>query len=75
MGLYELSWLPYFLTDQTDASLYRSLGPVPLPLAVLPVLGFWLLAIYEVHLLLLGAVVVLGVGHVGIHWQHARHLR
>jgi hypothetical protein len=39
------------------------------------VLGVLLLAVYEVHLVLLGAVVVLGVGHVGIHWNHARGLR
>jgi hypothetical protein len=74
MLLYEISWLRYFRTDRTAADLYRSLGPVPLPLAVLPVLGFMLLAFYEVHVLLLGAVTVLGVGHVGIHWQHARRL-
>jgi hypothetical protein len=75
MILYELSWLRYFRSDRTAASLYRSLGPVPLPLAVLPVLGFLLLAVFEVHLPLLGAVVVLGIGHVGIHWNHARRLR
>jgi hypothetical protein len=75
MILYELSWLRYFRSDRTSASLYRSLGPVPLPLAVLPVMGFLLLAVYEVHLPLLGAVVVLGFGQVGIHWNHARRLR
>ncbi|MEI9938578.1 MAG: hypothetical protein WDO69_15280 [Pseudomonadota bacterium] len=75
MVLYELSWLRYFRTDRTARTLYRSLGPVPLPLAVLPVLGFLLLAVYEVHPLLLAAVVVLGVGHVSIHSQHARSLR
>jgi hypothetical protein len=75
MILYELSWLRYFRTDRTAARLYRPLGPVPLPLAVLPVLGFLLLAIYEKHVFMLGAVVVLGVGHIGIHWQHARRLR
>ena len=67
MVLYEVSWLRYFRTDRTDASLYRSLGPVPLPLAILPVVGLLLLAVYELHLLLVGTVVVLGVGHVGVH--------
>jgi len=75
MVLYELSWLRYFRTDRSVADLYRSLGPVPLPLALLPVLGFLLLALYEVHVVLLGAVVILGVGHIGIHRQHARRLR
>ena len=75
MFLYELSWLRYFQTDGSVANLYRSLGPVPLPLALLPVLGFLLLALYEVHVVLLGAVVVLGVGHIGIHGQHASRLR
>ncbi|HXX69101.1 MAG TPA: hypothetical protein VEK07_18080 [Polyangiaceae bacterium] len=72
--LYELSWLRYFRTDRSVASFYRSLGPVPLPLALLPVLSILLLALYEVHVVLRGAVVVLGVGHVGIHRQRARRL-
>ncbi|MGA7121564.1 MAG: hypothetical protein WBY94_15775 [Polyangiaceae bacterium] len=38
-------------------------------------LGLFLLAVYEVHLPLLAAVVVLSVGHFGIHWNHARRLR
>jgi hypothetical protein len=75
MVFYEFSWLRYFRSERTDARLYRSLGPVPLPLAILPVMGFLLLAIYEVHAVLVAAVIVLGVGHVGIHRQHARRLR
>lgn len=70
MVIYELSWLRYFRTDRTDrtdSTLYRSLGPVPLPLATLPVTAFLLLALYEVHIVLFAAVVVLGIGHVGIH--------
>lgn len=74
MFLYELSWLRYFRTDRSVARLYRSLGPVPLPLALLPVLSILLLALYEVHVVLLGAVVVLGVGHLGIQRQHAKRL-
>ena len=75
MFFYEIAWLRYFRTDRTTANLYRRLGPIPLPLAVLPVLGFALLALYQVHVILLGSVLVLGIGHVGIHWQHAKRLR
>lgn len=74
MALYELSWLRYFRTDRSEASLYRGFGPVPLPLATLPVMGFLLLALYEIHVVLFAAVIVLGVGHIGIHGQHARRL-
>lgn len=70
MALYELGWLRYFQSDRSAASLHRSFGPIPLPLAVLPVLGFLLLGVYELNVPLLAAVLVLAVGHIGIHWRH-----
>jgi hypothetical protein len=75
MALYELSWLRYFGGAETTVNLYRSLGPIPMPLATLPVLGFILLALYEVHPYLLAGVLILGVGHIGVHGQHARQRR
>ncbi len=72
IGLYELAWVRYFRSPRTTFDLYRPWGPIPLPLAILPVLGFALLALYELHVALLTCVTILGVGHIGIHWQHQK---
>ena len=39
-------------------------------LFTLPVMAFALLAVYAKNLLLLIAVMILAVGHIGIHYQH-----
>ena len=75
MALYEISWIRYFLGRRTVRNLYRSLWVIPIPLATLPVLAFLLLAIYQNNILLILSVVVLGIGHVGIHLQHRKQMR
>lgn len=69
---YLLCWGRYFLGSHTSADFYRPFLGVPLPLAVLPVTAFLLLAVYGKVLWLFIAAVILGVGHIGItaqHWQ------
>ncbi len=56
-------------------SFYGSLLGIPLPLATLPVAAFLLLGAYGRLLPLVLASAVLGIGHIGIHWQHRRALR
>lgn len=75
IALYEVAWLQYFRAPIGSASIYSKLGPIPQPLAILPVLGFSLLALYQEHWVLVVSVLTLGVGHIGIHVVHARELR
>ncbi len=46
---------------------YSSLLGVPVAGATLPVAAFFLLAIYGRNIFLVLAVMILGVGHIGIH--------
>lgn len=72
MILYEIYWIRYFRSDKTLADFYSSLLGIPAAGATLPVIGFLLLGIYGKNLWLLLSVVVLGVGHIGIHLEHKR---
>jgi hypothetical protein len=70
MLLYEVAWVRYFTDKNRPKELYRSLLGIPLPLATLPIAGFLLLGIYGKVIWLIAAVVILGIGHIGIHAQH-----
>ena len=72
MLLYEFFWLRYFRSEKTMRDFYRSLLGIPVAGATLPVLAFLLLAIYGKNPILVAAVVILGVGHIGIHWMHKK---
>ncbi|MES2169237.1 MAG: hypothetical protein V4479_00735 [Actinomycetota bacterium] len=74
MVAYEAAWVRYFAGRHTMGNFYRSLLGVPLPLATLPVAAFLLLGIYGRLLPLIGASLILGFGHIGIHLQHRRAL-
>ena len=49
---------------------YSGILGIPVAGATLPVLSFMLLAIYGKNILLGAAVVILGIGHIGIHLIH-----
>ena len=70
MLLYEIFWISYFVSERQMSNFYRSMLGIPLPGATLPVAAFTLLAVYEHHLLLFISVLILGIGHIGIHWLH-----
>ena len=72
MILYEAFWIRYFRSKKTMADFYSSLLGIPVAGATLPVFAFGLLAIYGRNTLLLIAVMVLGIGHIGIHLGHRR---
>lgn len=54
---------------------YSSLLGIPVAGATLPVAAFFLLGIYGRNPLLIVAVTVLGIGHIGIHMEHRKELR
>ncbi|GAA1543742.1 hypothetical protein [Nocardioides humi] len=74
LGAYLACWIRYGRSDRTEADFYRPLGPVPVPLATLPVAAFVLLGVYGRLLPLVAATLLLGVGHIGIHLHHVRDL-
>ena len=74
MSLYEIFWIRYFRSGKTMRDYYSSLLGIPVASATLPVLAFFLLAIYGKNIFLGVAVVLLGVGHIGIHMGHFKEL-
>lgn len=75
MLAYEYGWIRYFRSSHTLYDFYRPLGFLPVPLATLPVLAFFLLGVYGKVIWLLLAATLLGIGHIGIHWQHHKRLQ
>lgn len=74
MGMYELWWIRYFLSERTLSDFYSGFAGIPLAGATLPVIAFFLLSIYGRVIWLTIAVIILGIGHIGIHMQHRREL-
>lgn len=74
MLVYELWWVRYFFSKRTLNDFYSSFMGVPLAGATLPVAAFFLLAIYGKVIWLLVAVIILGIGHIGIHWHHKKEI-
>ena len=70
MLLYEIFWVRYFRSAKTMQDFYSSLLGIPVAGATLPVMGFFCLSVYGKNIFLLVAVVVLAIGHIGIHWNH-----
>jgi hypothetical protein len=74
MLIYEGYWIHYFCSQKTLQDFYQPFLKIPLPGAVLPVVAFVLLSIYQQHILLFVAIIILAIGHIGIHYQHYREL-
>lgn len=74
MVLYEVAWLRYFRSADRLKAMYQPLGPIPVPIASLPVAAFALLGIWYQSPIAVVAAIVLGVGHIGIHLAHLREL-
>lgn len=74
MVMYKLWWLRYFRSRQEQEDFYSSFLGIPLAGATLPVFAFLFLGIYGKVIWLIGATVILGVGHIGIHIQYKREL-
>lgn len=75
MVMYELWWIRYFRSEKKLSDFYSSFLGVPLAGATLPVISFFLLGIYGKVIWLVVAVLILGVGHIGIHMQHSKEIK
>lgn len=74
MVFYELYWIRYFKSEKTMGDFYRSIFGIPVAGATLPVLAFLLLAVYGKNIVLGVAVLILGIGHIGIHLMHKKEI-
>ena len=74
MLLYEIYWIRYFRSEKTMKDFYRSILGIPVAGATLPVLASGMLAIYGKNPFLLIATIILGIGHIGIHWGHKKEI-
>ena len=74
MILYEIFWIRYFRSEKTMKDFYSSLLGIPVAGATYPVLAFALLSIYGRNPILGISVVILGIGHIGIHLMHKKEL-
>lgn len=75
MILYEICWIRYFTGGHTLENFYGSFCGIPVPGASLPVMAFLLLGIYGKVIWLIVSVIVLGIGHIGIHIQHLKAIK
>lgn len=75
MALYEIYWIRYFKSEKTMQDFYSSLLGIPVAGATLPVLAFLLLAVYGKNIVLGAAVLILGIGHIGIHLMHKKEIK
>lgn len=74
MLLYEIYWIRYFKSEKTMKDFYSSLFRIPVAGATLPICAFFLLGVYGKNLWMLIAVIILGIGHIGIHLNHRKEI-
>ena len=74
MVLYDIAWVRYFKSSKTMKDFYRGFCGMPLALATYPVIAFYLLGVYGGNIFMVFGAVILGIGHIGIHAQHAREV-
>lgn len=75
MILYEIYWVRYFKSNKTMKDFYSGLCGIPVAGATLPVMAFLFLAVYGKNLFLGVAVILLDIGHIGIHLGHEKEIR
>lgn len=74
MILYEIYWIRYFKSEKSMKDFYSSMLGIPVAGATLPVAAFMLLAVYGKNIILALSVLILGIGHIGIHLMHRQEI-
>ena len=70
MILYEIFWIKYFKSEKRMQDFYCSVLGIPLAGATIPVMSSFILGIYGRNILMIVASIILGIGHIGIHYMH-----
>lgn len=71
---YEYNWVQYFKSEKNMTDFYSSFLGIPVAGASLPVAAFGFLGIYGCNIFMLIAVLILGIGHIGIHLGHRKEV-
>lgn len=74
MLLCEIAWTRYFKGGEKLYGMYQPLGPIPVPIASLPVVAFILLGVWYQSPIAVVSAAILGIGHIGIHLGHLSEL-
>ena len=74
MVLYECYWIKYFRSPKTMRDFYMSFAGFPVAGATLPVVACLLLGIYSGNAIVICASIILGIGHIGIHFMHRKEI-
>lgn len=74
MLLYEMYWIRYFCSEMKMSDFYCKFCGIPVAGATLPVCAFFLLGIYGTNIFLILSTIILGIGHIGIHWNHYKEI-
>lgn len=74
MLMYEMYWIRYFKSERKMSDFYSGFCGIPVAGAALPVVAFLLLGIYGSNIFLIISVVILGIGHIGIHLNHRKEV-
>ena len=74
MIMYEINWIKYFSSNKLLKDFYSSFFSIPVAGATLPVAAFFLLGIYGKNIWLIISIIILGIGHIGIHLQHLKEI-
>jgi hypothetical protein len=75
MILYEIAWIRYFKSNKTMKDMYKSIIGIPVPIASLPVVAFFLLGIYGKNIFVIISSIIMGIGHIGIHLNHYKEVK
>ena len=54
---------------------YSSFMGFPLAGAMLPVMAVLLLGIYSENVIVICSAIILGIGHIGIHYMHKQEIK
>lgn len=74
MIFYELYWIRYFKSPRNMKDMYCDFYGIPLAGATLPVIAFLLLGICADNIFLIISSIILGIGHIAIHFNHEREV-
>lgn len=74
MLCYEAYWIRYFKSQKRMEDFYSSFLGVPVAGATYPVIAFLCLGIYGSNIFMLIAVLILAIGHIGIHLVHKKEV-
>ena len=74
MILYEMYWFKYFRSERRMSDMYSDFLKIPVAGATIPVLAFFFLGIYGQNVFLIISVIVLAIGHIGIHLSHEKEI-